>query len=77
MGIGITVDLHDFIIIFNIGLIIRVIVEKCLCDQLIEWCKYHKMTFQMLSVSLLFIIFYLTITVIYLAHIQGVPKLIP
>lgn len=47
------------IIIFSIGLLVRVIAHKIRIHQPVQWRKYQKMTVQLLSIVLIYCIFYL------------------
>ncbi|CAF1134829.1 unnamed protein product [Adineta steineri] len=51
------------IIVFSTALLLRVIWQKFRIHQSIQWRKYRKMTIQLLSVSLLYLIFYLPLSV--------------
>jgi phosphatidylglycerophosphate synthase len=45
------------IIIFSIALILRVLLQKHRLHQPIQWRKHRKMTIQLLSISILYLIF--------------------
>ncbi len=58
------------ILFFNITLLIRVVWMKNIrLNRIVQWRKYRKMTIQLLSISTLFILFYLPLMIYYLLYI--------
>lgn len=61
------------IAIINVLLIIRVIRQRQVLHQNIEWRKFRKMIIQIIAFSSLFIIFSLPMMTLTLAHLCGLP----
>ena len=61
------------IIIFNLALVIRYIRQKQRANQEFQWRKYRRMILQLLSVSLLLLIFFVPMVSLLLAHAIGLP----
>ncbi|CAF1357163.1 unnamed protein product [Adineta ricciae] len=61
------------IVIFSIALIVRVWYGKCRMGQRFQWRNYRKMTFQLLSISSLYIVLSLPAMLIYTMCAVGVP----
>lgn len=59
------------IVICSITLLIRVLWQKYRVNQPIQWRKFRKMTIQLLSISLLYIIFFAPFALIYTIYICG------
>jgi hypothetical protein len=67
--------LPGFLVAFiSIALLIRVIRKKQSLNQQIQWSKYRKMTIQLLSISILNIIFILPLNLLSLAYLCGLPQ---
>lgn len=58
----------------SVGLLIRVIRQKQRLNQPIQWRKHRRMTIQLLSISILNIIFILPLNLLSLAHLCGLPE---
>ncbi|CAF1012483.1 unnamed protein product [Adineta steineri] len=52
------------IVIFSIALLVRVVFQKKRTHQPVQWRKYRKMTVQMLSISLLYVVLYFPFLVV-------------
>jgi hypothetical protein len=50
------------IMFFSLTLFLRVLWRKCRLHQPVEWRRYRKMTVQMLSISLLYLVFFFPLT---------------
>jgi hypothetical protein len=61
------------IIIFSIGLIIRVVNKRISFRPTMQWRKHRKMTLQLVSITSVFIIFNLPINLMYIARMLGLP----
>ncbi|CAF0947324.1 unnamed protein product [Adineta ricciae] len=59
------------IVIFSIGLIIRIWHKKYRIGQRFQWKKYKKMTFQLLSLSALYLLLVLPSQILYTAYTFG------
>ena len=59
------------IIIFSIALIGRVWYGKYRMGQRFQWKNYRKMTFQLLSISALYVVLYFPTMILYTAYIAG------
>lgn len=73
------VIIHDIIptiiiIIFSLGLLVRIVHKKRSLHRPIHWRKHRKMTIQLLSISLLYLIIYMPKMLIEFAHICGAPE---
>ena len=62
------------IIILSIGLIVRFIRQKRRVRQRMRWRKHRKMVIQLLSISSLYLIFYLPLLILLTAHQYGLPE---
>ncbi|CAF1254485.1 unnamed protein product [Rotaria sordida] len=62
------------IVISSITLIARVSWQKHRVNQLIQWRKQRKMVIQLLSISLLFVIFFFPLTVMNFLYLCGLPS---
>jgi hypothetical protein len=72
--IGVHGCLCTLIIAFsNLTLIIRVIIQKRQRTQIFQWKKYHKMIFQLISISVLYLLFNLPIMILLVARQCGLP----
>jgi len=60
------------IIVFSIALFVRVLWQKHRIVQQIQWRKHRKMTVQLLSISLLYLIFLFPFTVMHVMSLCGV-----
>lgn len=60
--------------VFSIALLIRVIRQKQRLNQQIQWHKHRRMTIQLLSISVLCIIFILPLNLLSLAYLCGLPS---
>ena len=58
---------------FNIGLLIRVVVNKRRTRQTFQWRKYRKMIIQLLSVSIIYLTFSLPVMIMWVARLCGLP----
>jgi len=61
------------IAIFNMALVIRVVRQKYRIHRSVQWKKQRKLALQMIALSLLFLIFSLPLTIIYLVRLFGPP----
>lgn len=61
------------IVVFSIGLLVRVLLGKCRHRQALQWRQHRKMTLQLLSISSIFIIFGLPSTTIIFFQLCGIP----
>jgi hypothetical protein len=59
------------IIIFSIALILRVVWQKRRLHQAVQWRKYRTMTIQLLSISFLYLLFYLPLSLAYTILLCG------
>jgi hypothetical protein len=59
------------IIIFSVGLIVRVWYNKYRLGQRFQWKNYRKMTIQLLSISSLYFFLYFPETILYTAYTAG------
>jgi hypothetical protein len=61
------------IAIFNLLLLVRVIWQKHRIHQVIEWKKQRKLATQVISMSMLYLLFSLPVTIIYIIRLFGQP----
>ncbi|CAF1129605.1 unnamed protein product [Rotaria sp. Silwood1] len=61
------------IAIFSIGLLIRIIVRRWQFHRSIHWRKHRKMAIQMLSITVLYLVFNIPMLVITIARLCGLP----
>ena len=61
------------IIIFNIALVFRYIRQRQRIQQGFQWRKFRKMVIQLVSISSLYLIFYLPLLILITAHLFGLP----
>jgi phosphatidylglycerophosphate synthase len=61
------------IAIFNMALVVRVVRQKYRIHRSVQWKKQRKLPVQMIALSLLFLIFSLPSTTIYLVRLFGPP----
>ncbi|CAF1201378.1 unnamed protein product [Rotaria sp. Silwood1] len=61
------------IVIFNIALIFRVLMQKRHVGQTVQWHRYWRMSIPLLSISALYLIFNFPIMAMVLAHHYGWP----
>ena len=61
------------IVVCSVALLIRVLYRKSRMNQAIRWRAYRKMTIQVLSISLLYLIIYVPKMLIEFLHLCGVP----
>ncbi|CAF1154061.1 unnamed protein product [Adineta steineri] len=59
------------IVIFSVGLIVRVLWQKRKRNQLLQWRKHRKMTIQLLSISILYLTFNSPWTILIFASQYG------
>ncbi|CAF2066796.1 unnamed protein product [Rotaria magnacalcarata] len=45
------------VVVFSVGLLIRILIEKCHLRHIAHWRRHRKLTTQLLLISLVFIIF--------------------
>jgi len=62
------------IIIFSIALLLRVLQQKHRIHQVIHWRKHRKMTIQLLSISLIYLVFSFPNTLMIFMHLCGLPE---
>lgn len=61
------------IAIFNMALVVRVVRQKYRIHRSVQWRKQRKLAVQMIALSLLYLIFSLPLTIIYLVRLFGTP----
>ncbi|CAF3284267.1 unnamed protein product [Rotaria socialis] len=61
------------IVVFSIGLVIRVLMGKCRHHQAMHWRQHRKMTLQLVSISSIFIIFGLPSAIVTFIQLCGIP----
>lgn len=71
--------IHDFIptiiiISFSIGLIVRVVYKKHNIGLPVHWRKHRRMTIQLISLSLMYLIIYVPKMLLEFAHNCGLPE---
>jgi hypothetical protein len=71
--IGFSVIGSCLIAIFNLLLLVRVIWQKHRIHQVIEWKKQRKLATQVISMSMLYLLFSLPVTIIYIIRLFGQP----
>lgn len=64
------------ILVFSISLLIRILIEKHRLYRSINWRKQRKLTIELLSISLVYFLFNIPWSTIYLAHYFGLPRTI-
>jgi hypothetical protein len=62
------------IIVSSITLLLRVLLQKRRMRRQINWRNYRKMTIQLLSISLLYLIIYIPEMLMEFIHLCGVPE---
>ena len=62
------------VIICSVTLLLRVLYRKSRMNQAIRWRAYRKMTIQILSISLLYLLIYVPKMLIEFLHLCGVPE---
>lgn len=62
------------IVIFSIALLVRVLYRKCRNHQAIQWRKHRKMTIQVLSIAILYLVFAFPISLLNLMYICGLSE---
>lgn len=62
------------IVNFSAALLLRVFNQKWSLRQPIQWRKHRRMAFQLFSISAVYTIFNLPLTVMFLAHLLGLPS---
>ena len=61
------------IAVSNIALVIRIVMQKRRMHRAFRWRKYRKMIFQLVSISVLYLLFNLPIMVLLVARQSGLP----
>ena len=62
------------VVVFSAALFFRVFIHKRALRQPLQWRKHRKMTFQLLSISTVATVFNMPLTVMFLAHLLGLPS---
>ncbi|CAF1362269.1 unnamed protein product [Adineta steineri] len=62
------------IAIFSIALLVRIVWQKYRIHRAVDWRKHRKMTIQLLSTSILFVICYLPFTTVYIVNLCGISR---
>ena len=62
------------VVVCSVTLLLRVLYQKSRMNQAIRWRTYRKMTIQVLSVSLLYLIIYMPKMIIEFLHLCGAPE---
>lgn len=63
----------SLIIIFNFALVVRFIRRKRRANLGFQWRKHRRMILQLLSISLLVLIFFVPMVSLFFAHVNGLP----
>ena len=66
-----------FIGLFSIGLLVRTIISRQRLQRSVEWRKYRKMIIQLLSISIVYLIFSVPFSINPLAQLAGKPTPFP
>lgn len=61
------------ITVFNMALLIRVIRQKYRIHRCVRWPKQRKLALQMIALSLLYLIFSLPLTIVYIVRLYDLP----
>ena len=64
---------NAMIVLFNVLLLVRILWQKYRLHQAMQWRKHRKMTIQLLSISLLYLIFACPNTLFLFMYLCGLP----